>query len=180
MKVVVFHGSPRLNKNSDTLTQYFLKGLTQKSQPEITHFFLNQMQISPCQGCLYCNSSEGHQCKIRDDMDLIYRAYRSAELIVFATPMYWGYMTAQMKIMMDRMEALAWNGFGGKKFMVIMTYRHHYQSTQSFFERIAPFFHIDLFSLAVQTYNSETGDDIPIKDLPTQLEKAYQMGLRFG
>ena len=179
MKAVVLHGSPRKGKNSDTLADSFLKGFTETGNHQVQHFYLNELTISPCQGCLSC-AKPPHDCKINDDMRPIYRAYKESDLIVWVSPMYWGYLTAQLKTVQDRMEALAWSGFEEKTFAVLMTYRHHYQSAASMFQRIAPHFHIDLHVLECQTYDPETRKDIPIDQLPGKLEEAYRLGLMIG
>jgi multimeric flavodoxin WrbA len=180
MKITILHGSPRRNGNSDTLIKYFVKGINERNQHEMKDFYLNELNIKPCQGCLSCETSERHQCAIQDDMQEIYSSYIDADIIVFATPMYWGYMTAQLKTVMDRMEALAWEYFYHKKFVVIITYRHHYQSTVAFFERIAPFFDIDLHCLVCNTYDQKTFKDIPIEMCIDKLNEAYELGKDLG
>jgi len=180
MRVVILRGSPRKNGNSATLIDYFLSGLKITKVHHIDDFFINEMTISPCQGCLYCSSSENHECKIKDDMEQIYTAYRDADLVIYATPMYWGYMSAQLKIVMDRMEALAWEHFYDKNLVIILTYRHHFESTVSFFERIAPYFRLRLHFLTCCTYDKQTGEDIPISRITSKLDEAYQLGLRIG
>lgn len=180
MRIVILRGSPRKNGNSATLIDYFLKGLTKTKTHHIDDFYINELNISPCQGCLYCSSSENHECKIKDDMEQIYTAYRNADLIIYATPMYWGYMSAQLKIVMDRMEALAWEHFFDRKLVIIITYRHHFESTVSFFERIAPFFRLKLHFLICCTYDKQEGKDIPISRLKNKLEEAYDLGLKLG
>jgi len=177
MKTIVFHGSPRKNQNSNTLVDYFIRGLKNNGNKEVKHFYTNELNIKPCQGCLTCATSVNHSCAIKDDMEEIYSAYKKADTIVFATPMYWGYMTAQLKIVFDRMEALAWEGFENKTFVVIITYRHHCESTVAFFERIAPFFNIKLFIITCCTYNKDEQKDIPITECQDQLEEAYQLGI---
>jgi multimeric flavodoxin WrbA len=180
VRALVIHGSPRKNGNSDTLTERFLEGLQQTGPHEITHFHLNEMEISPCQGCLVCSAAPEHKCRIDDDMQQVYSAYTKSNLIVWATPMYWGYLTAQMKLAQDRMEALAWEGFGYKTFAVLMTYRHHYESAANMFRRIAPHFNIDLHILECCTYDKETGKDVPIEDIPEKQREAYDLGERLG
>ena len=113
-------------------------------------------------------------------MRKIYQAYKESELIVWATPMYWGYLTAQMKLVQDRMEALAWEGFGGKTFAVLLTYRHHYESAANMFKRIAPHFKIDLHILECCTYDKENGQDIPINLIPKKLKEAYDLGKKLS
>jgi len=176
MNVVVLHGSPRKGMNSDTLADQFLSGLHEQGEHKVTHFYTNEMEIRPCQGCLHCATSPGHACTVEDDMTEIYTAYRDADLIVWATPMYWGYMTAQLKTVLDRMEALSWEGFEDKTFAVFITYRHHYESTQAFFERIAPHFSIKLHVIPCRTYDPETREDLPISSCINELAEAYDLG----
>jgi len=180
MKTIILHGSPRKNQNSDTLIDYFLRGLNTNGDKDIQHFYINELSISPCQGCLTCATSVNHACAIKDDMEEIYCEYKKADAIVFATPMYWGYMTAQLKIVFDRMEALAWEGFGNKTFVVIITYRHHCESTVAFFERIAPFFNIKLFTFTCCTFNKDEQKGISISACQDQLEEAYQLGIEIS
>ena len=176
MKVTVLHGSPRKGKNSDTLVEYFLSGLNNSSKNFVNHFYLNDLIISSCQGCLHC-STPPYDCKIIDDMQMIYNSYRVSDLIVWASPMYWGYLTSQIKKVQDRMEALAWNGFGDKIFVVILTYRHHFKSVASMFQRIAPHFNIKLHLLECCTYEKESRKDIPVMELVEKLEEAYELGV---
>jgi multimeric flavodoxin WrbA len=68
MRVMVLHGSPRRGGNSDTLAEQFVKGVKQTGDVEVIDFILNDMNISPCQGCESCMTSEGHRCVIDDDM----------------------------------------------------------------------------------------------------------------
>jgi len=179
MIVTVLHGSPRKGKNSDTLVDYFLSGLNYLEEHNINHFYLNELEISPCQGCLSC-AEYPHSCRIIDDMQSIYESYKTSNIIVWASPMYWGYITAQLKLVQDRMEALAWSGFEDKIFVVILTYRHHYQSTASMFQRIAPHFNIDLHILECCTYDKETKKDVPVSEINDKIKEAYQLGLKIG
>jgi multimeric flavodoxin WrbA len=97
--------------------------------------------------------------------------------------MYWGYMTAQMKIALDRMEALAANPekyWVDKEFVPILTYRHHYQSTVGFFERIQDYFRFKLNFLTFCSMEKETYKDFHVSTQPEKLEEVYQMGITIG
>jgi multimeric flavodoxin WrbA len=179
MKAVVLHGSPRKGKNSDTLAESFIKGLTEDNPWDVTDFYLNELDIGHCQGCLACENPP-HDCMIDDDMQGIYLAYKEADLIVWTTPMYWGYLTSQMKTVQDRMEALAWEGFGDKTFVTMFTYRHHYESAANMFRRICPNFKVDLHVLECCTYEKEMSRDMPINELLEKLDEAYRLGLKLG
>ncbi|MCJ7435487.1 MAG: flavodoxin family protein [Anaerolineales bacterium] len=175
MKTIVLHGSPHLHGNSATLAEYFLNGLNEKGAE---HFYINEMQIRPCQGCEKCATRLENHCAIEDDMQKIYSAFIAADIIVFATPMYWGYMTAQMKTVMDRMEAIT-QYFRGKKFVVLITYRHHCESTVAFFKRVCPFFEVHLHTLVCRTMD-EQEHDIPITSLPDKLQEAFELGRKLS
>lgn len=179
-EMMVLHGSPRKNGNSDTLTEYFIRGVRETGDADVKHFYVNDLRIRPCQGCLICETSVNHGCAIKDDMQKIYSAYIDADIIVWATPMYWGYLTAQLKSVLDRMEALAWEEFGGKTFVVMITYRHHCESAVEFFKRIAPHFKIKLHVITCCTYDESSGKDVSISSLTDKLEEAYELGKYLG
>jgi multimeric flavodoxin WrbA len=177
LRIVVLHGSPRRGMNSDTLADKFLQGISEKSATEITHFYVNEMNILPCQGCLSCEKPP-HKCRIEDDMQKIYNSYKEAEIIVWVTPMYWGYLTSQIKKVQDRMESLAWSGFSDKTFVVLITYRYHFQSAAGMFERIAPYFKINLHIIPCRTYDGNR--DVSIYSCVKELEQAYNLGKRLA
>jgi len=181
LKAIVLHGSPRKNKNSDTLAAYLLNGLCESISFDVRHFFTNEMNIKPCQGCLSCAKVEDKRCVIKDDMQDIYTAFIEADVIVFATPMYWGYITAQLKAVIDRMEALVvWDYFKGKTFIVLITYRYHCESTVAFFERICKYFDVRLHTITCRTLDLETDTDIPISRCQDKLNEAFELGRDLG
>ncbi|MFC2033793.1 flavodoxin family protein [Chloroflexota bacterium] len=171
----MLHGSPRKGMNSDTLVQRFIDGLNGEEINEIHHFYTNDLKIRPCQGCLKCLNPPDYSCVTKDDMQKIYTAFPSADIVVFATPMYWGYITAQLKAAIDRMEPLI-KHFEGKTFVVLITYRHHYESTAAFFKRIADSFEVKLHIIPCCTYDENLGVDIPISSCRDKLEMAHQLG----
>jgi multimeric flavodoxin WrbA len=183
MRVVVLRGSPRRGGNSDTLAENFVKGVRQTGDVEVLDFILNDMNISPCQGCESCMTSEGHRCVIDDDMHQIYSVFADSDIVVWATPMYWGYMTAQMKIALDRMEALAMDPekyWVDKEFVAILTYRHHYQSTIRFFERVQDYFRFKFNSILYCSKNETGPEDIHVSSNNEKLEEAFILGERLG
>jgi len=181
MKTIVLHGSPRKNGNSDTLAENFLQGMNEGVLKETKHFYTNEMSIRPCQGCLSCANADEKSCIIKDDMQEIYSTFMEADVIVFATPMYWGYITAQLKTVIDRMEALVmWDHFKNKIFVVLITYRHHCESTVAFFERICAFFDVRLHVITCRTLDIDTGKDILISRCQAKIEEAFELGISLG
>jgi multimeric flavodoxin WrbA len=183
MRAIVLHGSPRRGGNSDTLANHFVQGLKSTGEVEVFDFILNDMKIRPCQGCESCATSENHKCAIDDDMHQIYNVFADADIIVWATPMYWGYMTAQMKTALDRMEALAMDVgkyWLNKEFIAILTYRHHYQSTIGFFERVQDYFRFKFSSILYCSKNEEGSEGLHVSLCKEKLDEANQLGRLIG
>ncbi len=121
MKVVGFAGSPRKSGNTDVLLQQVLDSAAEAGA-DVDKFYINDMDFKGCQGCSYCREIEG--CKLDDDMTGAYDAIRTADAIVFASPIYFFQMTGQMRLFLDRCYALVNNDHtprikSGKKAIII-------------------------------------------------------------
>jgi multimeric flavodoxin WrbA len=101
LRIVAFHGSPRVGGNSDILLQEVLKPINEEGH-EVKLFRLNLMDIKPCQNCGGCD--ETGVCVIKDDMDEIYDAVRASERIILSSPIFFFSLSAQSKIMIDRFQ----------------------------------------------------------------------------
>lgn len=102
MKIIAFHGSPRVDGNSHILLKEVLKAID-KSQHKIQLFRLNEMNIRPCQNCGGCE--ETGLCVVKDDMGEVYDAIREADRVIVASPIFFFGLSAQTKIMIDRCQA---------------------------------------------------------------------------
>ena len=103
-KILVLNGSPRANGNTETLADAFIAG-AEKAGHEVAKFDLQRMKIGYCLGCCQCVEKKGSPCIQKDDMDRIYPAYEAADVVVFASPLYfWGF-SAQTKTALDRIFA---------------------------------------------------------------------------
>jgi len=175
MNVVVLHGSARKGGNTDTLAERFLSGLRQSEVHAVTHFRPSEMRIEHCRACMQCANGTG--CVIDDDMQTVYPTLCDADIVVIATPMFWGYMTSQLKTLFDRLEAIVSDRcFGGKDFVLLIGYRQYYGSMVEWLERIAGLAGSCAHAITAQTFDPETGKDIPISDLPEILEEAERLG----
>ncbi len=103
MKVVGITGSPRRGGNTDLLLAEVMKGAASRGA-EIKTIILNDLNITPCQHCDAC--LEAGKCKIKDDMQMVYRELEEADRIVLASPIHFMGLTAQMKAMIDRCQSL--------------------------------------------------------------------------
>ena len=174
MNVVVLHGSARKGGDSDTLADRFLAGLRETGDWEVEHFHAIDMHVAHCRGCGACSSG---RCVVDDDMQRVYPAFSRADVVVLAAPMFWGYMTSQLKTVFDRLEAIASpRHFGGKDFVLLITYRHYYGSMVEWLGRITRAFGSRMDALTCQTYDDETDRDVPIAEFPETLDQAFELG----
>lgn len=123
--MVAFVGSPRKKGNTDNLVDEIAKGAEFKGI-EIKKFYLNDMNIKGCQGCLYCR--ENPTCIIKDDMIEVYKYIKRADYIVLGSPVYICQVSAQAKLLLDRLYPLTeidksnhTPRFGEKKLITVFT-----------------------------------------------------------
>lgn len=101
--VLILSTSPRKNGNSDRLAQMFLEGAREAgNQAELIR--LADCRLEFCRGCLACQKTG--RCVIRDDAREIVEKMAKADVLVFATPVYYYEMSGQLKTMLDRSNPL--------------------------------------------------------------------------
>jgi len=101
--VLVISSTLRKNGNSEVLAKEFLKGA--KDAGHNAEFVtLQDKEIKFCKGCLACQKLGA--CVIKDDSNEIVEKMKNADVIAFATPIYYYEMSGQLKTMLDRANAL--------------------------------------------------------------------------
>ncbi len=102
-RVLIISSSPRKGGNSETLAAAFAKG-AQEAGHQVETVFLREKQVGFCKGCLACLNL-GH-CVIQDDAVEIAAKMHDADVLVFATPVYYYCVSGQLKTMLDRANPL--------------------------------------------------------------------------
>ena len=102
-KVVVISTSLRPKSNSDALAQEFARGAADAGH-EVQFISLVGKELAFCRGCLACQKL-GH-CVIKDDANAIADKVCAADVVAFASPVYYYGMSGQMKTLLDRMNCL--------------------------------------------------------------------------
>ena len=80
-KILILNGSPRKNGNTSQLVSAFTHG-AEEAGNQVTAFFLDKMCIHGCKGCFGGGRDPEHPCVQWDDMEQIYAAYRSVDVVV--------------------------------------------------------------------------------------------------
>lgn len=99
-KIVAFLGSPRKNGYTAQLMNRILDG-AKSAGADVVVYDLNAEGIKGCQGCFYCRSHE--DCATKDALYPMYEDIKNADGIVFGSPIYFGTITGQAKLWLDRM-----------------------------------------------------------------------------
>lgn len=102
-RVVVISTSLRVRSNSDLLAEQFMKG-AESAGHQVQKVELLGKQIEFCRGCFAC--AKLGRCIIDDDVNGIMEKVMKADVIVWATPIYYYEMSGQMKTLIDRMNAM--------------------------------------------------------------------------
>ena len=101
--ILILSTSPRKNGNSQMLAREFARG-AEEAGHNVELLSLHDKTIGFCKGCLACQKTQ--RCVIHDDADAIVRKMKDAEVIAFATPIYFYEMCGQMKTLLDRSNPL--------------------------------------------------------------------------
>lgn len=97
MKIVIIDGSARKG-NTLTAINAFIKGASEAN--EIEMIYPEKLHIAPCKGCGACQCHKG--CVDKDDTNETIDKIVAADMILFATPVYWWGITAQLKLIIDK------------------------------------------------------------------------------
>ena len=118
MKILALQGSPRKKGNTNRVLDEMIKGAEDNGH-EIKKYFLNSLDISPCNGCERC--AKGKDCQFEDDGAEIINQLADGASVILASPIYFGQMTAQAKTIVDRFYSIFNNPnkkFDGKAAMI--------------------------------------------------------------
>ncbi len=100
MNVVTLLGSPRPGKTSATIAHRFT-ATTAQLGAQTRIFELNRLNYRGCQGCYACKTTM-ERCVLDDDLTAVLDAVHKADVVVLASPVYFGEVTSQLKGFIDR------------------------------------------------------------------------------
>ena len=154
MKIVVLNGSPRKGGNTEIMIQAFKESA---KEHEVVVLDVARMNIRGCMACKYCYSHQG-ACVQKDDMAKVFEELADADMVVFASPIYWFDISAQLKTVIDRLYAGGSTGF-------------HFNKTALFLNAGAD----HVFDAAITQYKAMTSylkwEDMGIVTIPNMEDK---------
>ena len=117
-KVLIISTSLRNNANSEILARETERGAKDAGH-EVEFVTLKDKVINFCKGCMACQKLG--KCVINDDANEITLKMKEADVIVWATPVYYYEMSGQMKTLIDRANSLYATGKNFSETYVITT-----------------------------------------------------------
>ena len=103
MNVLGIYGSPRKRGNTDILLDKALEG-ARSAGAEVTLVYARKLKMSGCLECGGCNKTG--KCVVKDDMQTVYPMLQAADVIILASPIFFYGMSAQVKALIDRGQAM--------------------------------------------------------------------------
>lgn len=117
MKIAILNGSPR-KQNTEAMVNAFAEGAKEAGhEVEIIH--VGKLKIAGCLGCEYCHGKGEGKCIQQDDMQQVIPAYLDSDMIVYASPIYYLAMTAQMYAAMQRIYCIGKPGKADKAALLL-------------------------------------------------------------
>ena len=98
--ILILTGSPRKGGNSDLLAEAFIAGARQAGHTTVK-YATAQKNIKGCKACKTC-FSKGVACSFADDFNELAPLVEQADMVVFATPLYWFSFSVQLKAAIDK------------------------------------------------------------------------------
>lgn len=173
--VLILSTSLRGGSNSELLARECARG-AEEAGNQVELVSLKGKKIQFCIGCLACQ--ETGKCVLKDDAQKILEKLGRADVLVFATPIYYYEMSGQMKTLLDRMNPLYDTDYAFREVYMIATaadggdetFEKAYNGLQGW---------VDCFpkaKLCGLVAGGEIGDPKDAVNHPDVMEKAYQLG----
>lgn len=106
MQIIIINGNPHSENEpfDNYLADYQNKLFAAGHSARI--FTLREMNLGFCRGCFHCWHTTPGICSIKDDIVPIHKAVINADLVIWASPLYKGYVSSMLKMVQERMIPL--------------------------------------------------------------------------
>ncbi len=117
------------------------------SEHNVTVIHVSELFINFCVGCNSCFRREGNRCFQQDDMQKIFPVLSEADVMVFASPVYFYGISAQLKTLLDRLHTPLRNSFKVKQTALLLvgaaTLPELFDSILAQYRLLLNFFHLE-------------------------------------
>ena len=188
MKILGICGSPRTGGNTETLLDKALEGAA-SSGAECEKIILEKLNIAPCSEREYEEVSDKGLSPVDDDIPVIYRKIQESDGLILGSPIFFGSLSAQTKVMIDRFQCV-WVAKNMRNIDVFSKkmkgaficaeaterkdfFENARAIVKNFFATISAGYENELFCPGVDKKGS-------VLEKPDMLEKAFEMGRKLA
>lgn len=177
IKILGLVGSPNINGNTAKLVNAILDGAAENGAEKVI-YNLASLNIKGCDAC--CRCQESGCCLIDDDMQELYQEIQVADTVVLGSPVYMWQMTAQTKLLIDRLTAFLKPDFSSrldnKKLILVFTQGSSDRDAfKPYFEYTAGLLYYLGFDV-LETVIAAGTDNLEVSFRPRLIEKAKELG----
>ncbi len=181
--VPIIMGSPRKDGDTSTLAREAERGLSNKEM-KTEFFILNEMNFSGCQACYGCKREDNIRCVRNDDMQEIYDTISRADGLIVATPIYFGSVSGQTKLWLDRLFPYLSTDLGSHlpgQIPVSLVYTQNQPDPALFTNAMDSFeymLHLIGFTIRDRLVapDLDCGRKPGVREYPHLMQRAYQLG----
>lgn len=106
-KILIICGSPRPHGNTMTVAHWVAEGARHSgADVDIVDATELKARAAGCIACMGCQKSTEYKCVLKDDVADLVGRIPDYNIVVLATPVYFMGVSAQLKIVLDRMYSL--------------------------------------------------------------------------
>ncbi len=186
MKILGINGSPRIYGNTDILLDKVLQG-AKSAGAEVEKIVLNSLKFRGCQECR--EMPDNRPCIVQDDMQILYPKIKETDIIILASPIFFGSISSQTKAMIDRFQCV-WRAkyvlkkdmFEKKKIGAFISVEG--SNVETFFKNakliVKIFFNVINVEYKYELFCPETDKKGSILEKPDCLEKAFELGKKIS
>jgi len=182
--ILILNGSPVKNGNTAKLVAWFAQEARREgASVKIVRAASLKPKVNGCTSCRACQKSPKYECVFKDDVNDVLKEMQKADVIVFASPLYFYGPSAQLKLIIDRMFSLyKWDNEAGTmktplkgKDLILIASAYEdagLDALEKPFKITADYTGMPFRSLLIPNAG-ESGD---IRKNPGALKKAYKFG----
>ena len=169
MKILVLNGSPKINGNTSFLIKNFKTGAENVGH-KVEVIQVSGLNIKPCIGCAYCRNEGNGTCVFKDDMAMVFEKANEADLIVFASPVYYWGFSGQLQSLISRFYSI--RRPNAKKYALVLTAdsKGAFDSVKTQFNSIVNYFKGDVCGI-ITSFGEENKSEEKKKE-------AFSLGAR--
>jgi len=105
--ILVLQGSAKREGNTESLVEWFAQGARSAgAEVEVVRTAFLRYKIVGCSACRACQQLKEYACVVDDEATPVLARMAAVDVIVLATPLYFFSVSAQMKVITDRMFSL--------------------------------------------------------------------------